>query len=98
MQLPALIVAHYFKRSHATLEIFEEFDPTKITLNIEKYVFKKGGEGYYYLYLPMYGEENFVFESSGLHNYTDILLIDTKGKIHSIDVSESDSDDDSEKD
>jgi hypothetical protein len=46
----------------------------------------------------MYGEENFVFESSGLHNYTDILIIDKKGKVYSIEISESDSNDDSEED
>jgi len=96
MQLPSLIVAHYFKRSYATLDIFEEFDPKKLTLNVEKYIFKSGAKGYYYAYLPMYGDQDFSFESSGLHNYTDILLIDKKGKVHSIDVSESEDGEDDE--
>jgi hypothetical protein len=93
MQLPSIIVAHYFKRSYARLDIFEEFDPKKLTLDVEKYIFKSGTKGYYYAYLPMYGDQDFSFESSGLHNYTDILLIDIKGKVHSIDVSESDHED-----
>jgi hypothetical protein len=93
MQLPALIVAHYFKRSHATIDIFEEFDLKKLTLNIEKYIYKSGPNGYYFAYRPTYGDEDFSFESSGLHNYTDILLIDTKGKVYSIDVLESDDED-----
>jgi hypothetical protein len=89
-QLPTLVVAHYFKRSYATVDIFEEFDPRKINLKIEKYIFKNGANGYYYSYLPMYGEQDFEFESSGLHNYTDILIIDKKGKVHSIEISEAD--------
>ena len=92
--LPAIVVAHYFKRSYATIDILEEFDPKKLTLNVEKYVYKTGVNGHYSAYLPMYEGQNFDFESSGLHNYTDILLIDAKGKTHSIDISESDEDED----
>ncbi|AWW49453.1 hypothetical protein POPA111323_01390 [Polynucleobacter paneuropaeus] len=95
LKLPTLVVTHFYKRSYATIDIFEEFDPKKLTLDIEKYVYKNGANGYYYAYLPIYDGQNFEFESSGLHNYTDILLIDSKGKIHSIDISDS-KDDESE--
>ena len=96
LQLPTLIVAHYFKRSYATLDIFEEFDPKKIILDLEKYIFKKGASGYFFSYHPIYQDQSFTFESSGLHNYTDILLIDIKGRVHSIEVAESNLDNDSD--
>jgi hypothetical protein len=94
MKLPTLVVAHYFKRSYATINIYEEFNLKKLTLDVEKLVYKNGANGYYYAYLPIYDGQNFDFESSGLHNYTDILLIDAKGKVHSGEISDAENNED----